>query len=64
MLYVVDTPPIWNTDKVYGIDGHLSFPNLEDIQAAVELWAQFYGLLESELANGVVSTQTRWHFWD
>lgn len=56
MLYVVDTPPLWNTDKVYGIDGHLSFPNLEDIQAAVELWAQFYGLLESELANGAVST--------
>lgn len=40
MLYVVDTPPIFgNDDKVYGIDGLISFPKIEDLEAAVELWA-------------------------
>lgn len=71
MLYVIDTPPIFGydaqtqqtNDKVYGLDGHLSFPVLQDIQAIVELWAQYYGCTMSEWSQGAQSSDTRWDFW-
>lgn len=71
MLYTVDTPPIFGydaqtqqtNDKIYGLDGHLSFPVLQDLQAVVELWAQYYGCVMSEWSRGAQSSNTRWGFW-
>ena len=71
MTYVVNTPPIYgNDDKIYPITGTLSFPKLEDLEALVELWSQYYACLNSEWQNGAYgaypghSDGVRWNFWN
>ena len=63
MKYVVNTPPIYgNTDKIYGIEGSLYNYKLEELQAIVELWSQYYGAITGEWKQGAVSTDTFWNF--
>lgn len=52
-----------NTDKIYGLSGYLSFPKLEELQAMVELWTQWYACVMGEWSQGVTDSLTRWDFW-
>lgn len=55
MLYVVDTPPVFNVTqgnnddgKTYGLTGFMSYPKMLDLQEIVELWSQYYGGIMGE----------------
>lgn len=72
MLYVVDTPPLFGTagqqannddGQVYGFTGFVSYPKIQDLQAIVELWAQYFGGIMGEWSQGADSAHTRWGFW-